>query len=72
MVFDERDKAPSPRRPSGHVQYMGTKKGNKRRGLRGRLAGLLDEDSEVDEEEEDDKRLAAADLLYRLLVRVMR
>jgi hypothetical protein len=71
-VFDERDKAPSQRRPKGHVRFVGTKKGNKRRGLRGRLESLLDEEGEVDEEEEEDKRLAAAGLLRRLLGRVMR
>jgi hypothetical protein len=54
-ILDERDKTPSQRRPRGHVQSASTKKGNKRRGLRGRLVGLLDEDGGVDEEEEDQR-----------------
>jgi hypothetical protein len=72
VIIDERDKAPSQRRPKGHVRSLGTKKGNKRRGLRGHLVDLLDEESGVDEEEEDDGRLAAADLLHLLLPRVVR
>jgi hypothetical protein len=43
---------------------VGTKKGNKRRSLRGRMVSLLDEESGDDEEEEDGNRPAAADLLH--------
>lgn len=55
VIFDEQN-TPSPqRRPNGHVKSGATKKGNKKRGLRGRLVSLLDEEegSEEADDEED-------------------
>jgi hypothetical protein len=54
VLHDEKYTPPSQRRPNGHVVLGGTKKGNKKRGLRVRLAGLLEKELEADEEEEED------------------
>lgn len=54
-VFDKKQSPAFQRRPDGHVLTGQTKKGNKRRGLRGRMAGLLEEETvSGDEDEEDD------------------
>lgn len=52
-VFDKQDTAPSQRRPKGHVVKRSTKKGNKKRGLRTRLVGLVSEEDASEEEEEE-------------------
>lgn len=65
-VFDKQDTPPPQRRPNGHVRTGVTKKGNKKRGLRARLVGLLDEEVALDEEdEEDDGLVTTVDLLRR-------
>lgn len=67
VVFNEQS-TPSPqRRPNGHMKTGATKKGNKRRGFRGRRVTLLDEE-EVSEEETDENDWfpAAIDLLFLL------
>lgn len=55
-VFNKRNTPPSQRRPHGHVKTGVTKKGNKKRGLRGRAVSLLDDEAAevVVEEDEDD------------------
>lgn len=55
-VFNENYTPPSPRRPLGHMKSRtgATKKGNKKRGLRAREPGLLDEDGGSDEDDEED------------------
>jgi|TARA_R110002003_G_scaffold269_2_gene17962 hypothetical protein len=66
-VFDKKYTPPSQCRPNGHLKKRSTKKGSTRRGLRGRLANLLDEESESEgEDEEDDSPCAMVDLLQRL------
>ena len=54
-VFEKQNTPPPQRRPTGHVKQASTKKGNKKRGLRTRLASLLgEEDGPEDDEDEDD------------------
>jgi len=54
-VFEKQNTPTHQRRPNGHVKKASTKKGNKRRGLRTRLAGLIgEEDGSEDDGEEDD------------------
>jgi len=53
-VFHKQNTPPSQRRPQGHVKTGVTKKGNKKRGLRGRTVSLLDDDEGADEEDEED------------------
>ena len=53
-VFHNQNTPPSQRRPQGHVKTGVTKKGNKKRGLRGRIVSLLDDDEGADEEDEED------------------
>jgi hypothetical protein len=67
-VFDEQYTPPLPRRLKGHMKGS-TKKGNKKRGLRARMPGLLDEEVAADEDDEEDACLSAAvDLLQRLML----
>jgi hypothetical protein len=66
-VFDEQYTPPLPRRLKGHMKGS-TKKGNKKRGLRARMAGLLDEEDAADDDEEDACLSAAVDLLQRLML----
>jgi hypothetical protein len=57
VIFDEQYTPTPQRRPNGHVRKGSTKKGNKKRGLRARLVGLLNElDGLEDDDEEDDSR----------------
>jgi hypothetical protein len=53
-VFDKQYKPPSQRRPNGHLKAGATKKGNKKRGLRGSVVSLLDDDEALDEEDDED------------------
>lgn len=54
-VFYQRIERLPQRRPSGHaVGKHGTKRGNKKRGLRARVLSLLDEEGASDEEDEED------------------
>lgn len=53
VFHNDKYKPPSQRRPNGHVVLGGTKKGNKKRGLRVRLVCLLHEELELNEEEEN-------------------
>jgi hypothetical protein len=56
VVF-EKQYTPTPqRRPNGHVRKGSTKKGNKKRGLRARLVGLLDEVDRFEDDDEEDSR----------------
>ncbi|KAF2637080.1 P-loop containing nucleoside triphosphate hydrolase protein [Massarina eburnea CBS 473.64] len=56
-VFDKWNTPLSQRRPHGQLKWRGTKKGNKKRGLRARMLSLSDEESgsNEDDEEDDDK-----------------
>jgi hypothetical protein len=53
-VFEKQNTPPSQRRPNGHVKTGATKKGNKKRGLRGRVVSLLDDDDGSEKEDDDD------------------
>jgi hypothetical protein len=53
-VFNKQNTPPSQRRPQGHVKTGVTKKGNKKRGLRGRTVSLLDDEEGVDKEDDED------------------
>jgi hypothetical protein len=53
-VFEKQNTPPSQRRPNGHVKTGATKKGNKKRGLRGRVVSLLDSEDDSDEEDDED------------------
>jgi hypothetical protein len=53
-VFEKHNTPFSQRRPNGHVKTGATKKGNKKRGLRGRVVSLLDDDEGLDEEDDED------------------
>lgn len=53
-VFHKQNTPPFQRRPPGHVKTGVTKKGNKKRGLRGRTVSLLDDDEGADEEDDED------------------
>jgi hypothetical protein len=53
-VFNKQNTPPSQRRPQGHVKTGVTKKGNKKRGLRGRTVSLLDDQEDADKEDDED------------------
>ena len=53
-VFNADDMPPSPRRLNRHARTGVTKKGNKKRSLRGQSATLLDEEGGSEDEDEDD------------------
>jgi hypothetical protein len=53
-VFENWNTPPSQRRPQGHVKTGVTKKGNKKRGLRGRTMSLLEDEEGADEEVDED------------------
>ena len=53
-VFEKQNTPPSQRRPNGHVKTGATKKGNKKRGLRGRVVSLMDDDEGEDEDKDGD------------------
>jgi len=54
VFHDQRYNTPPQRRPNGHAVFGGTKKGNKKRGLRTR-SSMKDEELGSDEEEEEDE-----------------
>jgi hypothetical protein len=56
VVFDDKYTPYTQRRPNGHVRQGSTKKGNKKRGLRARPVGLLDEQDGTDNDDEEDDR----------------
>ena len=56
-VLEKWNTPPSQRRPRGHVKTGMTKKGNKKRGLRGCAVSLLDDEEGADEEVEEDRCL---------------
>jgi len=58
-VFEKQNTPPYQRRPKGHVHTRVTKRGNKKRGSRGRSLSLLDEDEGVDEDDEEDDQLCS-------------
>jgi hypothetical protein len=53
-VFEKQNTPPSQRRLNGHVKTGVTKKGNKKRGLRGRAVSLLGDDEGSDDEDDED------------------
>lgn len=53
-VFEKQNTPTHQRRPNGHVKKASTKKGNKKIGLRERLAGLVSEEDESEDDEEED------------------
>lgn len=53
-VFEKQNTPPSQRRPAGHVKTGATKKGNKKRSLRGRAVSLLNYEGDDEEDDEDD------------------
>jgi hypothetical protein len=53
-VFNKRNTPPSQRRPQGHVKTGVTKKGNKKRGLRGRTVSLSDAEEGAEKEDDED------------------
>lgn len=53
-VFEKKNTPLPQRRPNGHVTTGVTKRGNKKRSLRGSLASLLDEeDCDAEDDDED-------------------
>ncbi len=54
-AFDKNDMPAFTRRPRGQVGVGATKKGNKKRGLRGHLVSLLDEEDGAEDEDEEDR-----------------
>lgn len=56
VVHDQKYNAPPQRRPNGHAAIGGTKRGNKKRGLRTR-SSIIEEGLQSDEEDEEDELL---------------
>jgi hypothetical protein len=71
VVFDEQHTPQPPRRLVRHIKKGSTKRGNKKRGLRVRMAGLLDEDDGTDEDDEEDVSLPGGGRPPAKIVRVL-
>lgn len=54
VVFDDQHTPHPSRRLKGHVRKVSTKKGSKKRGLRARNVGLLDEEDGTEDDDEED------------------
>lgn len=54
VVHDQKYNAPPQRRPKGQAVTGGTKRGNKKQGLRARSSSLYDELECGEDDEEDD------------------
>ena len=69
-VFERQEIPPVQRRPNGHIKTGATKKGSKKRALRGRLVSLVDEEGLSDEDDDGhDWPLPVVDLLRWLITR---